>query len=58
MTDYQSIYTNHYEGETYRFGVAYLREEPADHVADLVSEDSPGPLCSIFCQQQHNDTSA
>ncbi|MBC9954719.1 hypothetical protein ICM05_08690 [Leucobacter sp. cx-42] len=41
MTDYQSIYTNHYEGETYRFGVSYLREEPADHVADLYAEKYP-----------------
>lgn len=24
MNDYQSIYTNHYEGHTYRFAVAYL----------------------------------
>lgn len=41
MTDYQSIYTNHYEGETYRFGVAYLREVPAGHVADLYAEKYP-----------------
>lgn len=26
--------------------------------ADLVPEDSPGRFCSIFCQQQHGDTSA
>lgn len=27
MNDYESIYINHYPGETYRFGVAYLRSE-------------------------------
>ncbi|WP_237212211.1 hypothetical protein [Rothia nasimurium] len=26
--------------------------------ADLLAEDSPGPFCSIFCQQQHGDTRA
>lgn len=26
--------------------------------ADLVPENSPGPFCSIFCQQQHGDTRA
>ena len=31
MTDYQSVYNNHYGGETYRFGVAYLRQEQEDY---------------------------
>lgn len=31
MTDNPSIYNNHYGGETYRFGVAYLRQEQEDY---------------------------
>ncbi len=38
---YESIYDNHYEGETYRFGVAYLREEASGHDPDEYTEPYP-----------------
>ena len=41
MTNYESIYTNHYEGETYRFGVAYLREEEQGYDPDSYPEEYP-----------------
>lgn len=42
MTDYESIYTNHYyEGDTYRFGVAYLREEEQGYDPDAYAVEYP-----------------
>lgn len=41
MTDYQSVYNNHYGGETYRFGVAYLRQEKEDYEPDFYAGRYP-----------------
>ncbi|MGV3247068.1 hypothetical protein [Rothia sp. 11254D007CT] len=38
--------------------LATARLDTCPVCADLVAEDSPAPFCSIFCQQQHGDTSA
>lgn len=38
--------------------LAATRLDTCPVCADLLAEDSPGPFCSIFCQQQHGDTSA
>ncbi|WP_237212459.1 hypothetical protein [Rothia nasimurium] len=38
--------------------LAAARLDTCPVCADLVPENSPGPFCSIFCQQQHGDTSA
>lgn len=40
MPDYESIYDNHYAGDTYRFGVAYLRQETDDQL-DSYAEPYP-----------------
>lgn len=38
--------------------LAATRLDTCPVCADLITEDSPGPFCSIFCQQQHGGTSA
>lgn len=38
--------------------LAAARLDTCPVCADLLAEDSPAPFCSIFCQQQHGDTSA
>lgn len=38
--------------------LAATRLDTCPVCADLVPENSPGPFCSIFCQQQHGGTSA
>lgn len=38
---YEPIYEPHYEGDTYRFGVAYLRHETAESESDDYEEPYP-----------------